>query len=206
MLIDKDMKRWNEDTLIDMASIALDNWYLEPLKDGSPSHRDWLMEMKPLYLEHYFKSDLVQGTYPIAGWVDGIYQDKDSSILLVDHKTAGDFRRWKQDASSHRYQATMYCVGAVLDESIQVGNLDEIRMHYLVSRTKGGKSERARRLVVRPELDDVALLGERVRMADRVIKEELYAPNPSWILCSERFCPFYEGCQVTKELQERVGK
>jgi len=48
----------------------------------------------------------------------------------------------------------------------------------------------------------VSMLGDRVRQVERIIKNRDFAPNPAWTLCSPRFCPFYEGCQITGELRK----
>lgn len=205
MMVGRDNQPWTAEDLVAMCHHALENWYSGKLKDGGPSHRDWLLELTPLAIEPYFKLSLVDGADPIGGWIDGVYQDKDGKILLVDQKTAGDFNRWPHDGSGHRYQATMYGVGLLLSEDFpQVTDLAEVQMHYLVSRTRTGNAalERARRVVVQPELDDVALLGARIRKAEWIIREMAYAPNPTWTLCSPKFCPFYQGCQVTGELRK----
>ena len=205
MMIGKDGDAWTVDTLIEMCHNAVRNWYEGPTKDGGPSNREWLLKLKPIAIEPYFKLDLVEGADPIGGWIDGVYADEDGKIYLVDEKTAGDFSRWPLDGDGHRFQATMYAVALVLSEDFpQVTSLDQIQMHYLINRTKSGTArlERARRVVVQPELDDVSLLGDRIREAEGIVKNNLFAPNPTWILCSQKFCPFYEGCQVTGELRK----
>lgn len=203
MMIGKDGEIWDVETLISMGEHALTNWYGVKLKDGGPSHREWLLDLEPIAIEPYFRLDLVEDADPIGGWIDGVYKDKDGNIILVDQKTAGDFSRWKPDGEGHRFQATMYGVALVLSEEFpDVTELDKISMHYLVSRTRGGNVEKARRVIVSPALDDVSMLGDRIRKVEQVIKNQEFAPNPSWILCSQRFCPFYQGCQVTGELRK----
>ena len=203
MMVGKDKEVWDVDTLVGMCSDALTNWYKVKLKDGGVSHRDWLMELEPIAIEPYFRLNLVSDADPIGGWIDGVYKNKEGKILLVDQKTAGDFSRWKPDGEGHRFQATMYAVALILSPDFpDVTELDGLEMHYLVSRTRGGNVEKARRVSVSPELDDVGMLGDRIRKAEKMIKDKEYAPNPSWILCSERFCPFFEGCQITGELRK----
>lgn len=203
MMVDKDGFKWDKETLTDMCGNALTNWYKAKTKEGEKSHREWLLELTPVAIEPYFKLDLVDNARPIGGWIDGVYKDKDGKIILVDEKTAGDFSRWPLTGEGHRYQATMYAVALLLSEDFpDVTELDQIEMTYLVSRTRGGNVEKARRVVVKPELDDVKLLGDRIREAERIINTKDYAPNPSWILCSPRFCPFYNGCRVTRELSK----
>lgn len=205
MMIGREGEVWTADTLVEMCQHAVRNWYEAPLKDGGPSNREWLLDLKPLAIEPYFKLDLVQDADPIGGWIDGVYQDQDGKIILVDEKTAGDFSRWPLNGDGHRFQATMYAVALVLSEDFpQITSLDDVQMHYLINRTRGGTArlERARRVVVQPMLDDVSLLGDRIRSAEAIVKNNLYAPNPTWTLCSQKFCPFYQGCQVTGELRK----
>jgi hypothetical protein len=203
MMVGKDGLAWDVETLTDMCEDAITNWYKVKPKDSEQSHREWLLDLTPIAIEPYFKLDLVENARPIGGWIDGVYKDKNGKIILVDEKTAGDFSRWSLSGDGHRYQATMYAVALLLSEDFpDVTELDQIEMTYLVSRTRGGNVERARRVVVKPELDDVKLLGDRIRETERVINTKDYAPNPSWILCSKRFCPFFEGCRVTKELSQ----
>jgi hypothetical protein len=62
----------------------------------------------------------------------------------------------------------------VLSEDFpEITELDKINMHYLVSRTRTGNKnlEKARHVIVKPELDDVALLGERIRQVEFIIQE-----------------------------------
>lgn len=203
MLVGKADSLLTIDTLVGMSSDALESWYKEKPKGDTQSHRDWLLDREPLEIEKYFKVDLLDGSLPVAGWIDGVYRDTDGSIIIVDQKTAGDFSRWKLDGSGHRYQASMYCVGLLLSGSYpEIVSLDSVSMTYLVSRTRGGKVERSRRVVVKPELDDVSILGDRIRMADNIIDNSLFFPNSSWNLCKAKFCSFYEGCQVTGELNK----
>lgn len=203
MLVGKDGSAWTLDTLVGMSSDALESWFKEKPKGDSQSHREWLLDREPVEIEKYFNVKLLEGSLPIAGWIDGIYKDTDGSIILVDQKTAGDFSRWKADGEGHRYQATMYCVGVLLsDDYPEIDSLDKLSMTYLVSRTRGGRVERSRRVIVKPELDDVSLLGVRIRTVDDIIYNTRFAPNPTWNLCSPRFCAFYNGCQVTGELRK----
>ena len=205
MMMNKDGEPWTAEDLVAMCHHALRNWYSQPTKDKGPSHREWLLELKPIAIEPYFKLQLVADADPIGGWIDGVYQDETGKVYLVDQKTAGDFSRWPLDGEGHRFQATMYATALVLSEDFpQVQNLSDIQMYYLVSRTRTGTPalERARRVIVQPELDDVALLGDRIRRVEWIMKEKAYAPNPTWGLCSPKYCPFYNGCQVTGELRK----
>jgi len=201
MMVGKKGEKWTKDTLADMASAATENWFSAKLKDGGVPHREWLLELEPVAIEPYFRLDLVDGALPVGGWIDGVYKRTTGEFLVVDQKTAGDFSRWPADASGHRYQATMYTVAVLLSDDFPEIDKYDIEMHYLVSRTRVGNVERARRVSLKPDFNDVANLGDRVRQAERIMAMQDYAPNPAWNLCSARFCPFYKGCQVTGELR-----
>lgn len=206
MMVGKKGEPWTLGTLTEMVSAAVENWYSAKLKDGSVPHREWLMDMEPVAIEPYFKLQLVEDTLPIGGWMDGIYRKPSGELIVVDEKTAGDFSRWPDDGSGHRNQATMYTVAVLLSPDFPEVNVYDIEMHYLVSRTRVGNVERARRVTVKPDLSDVAYMGTRIREAQHIMDTQSYAPNPAWNLCSSRFCPFYEGCQVTGELRKVPDK
>jgi hypothetical protein len=190
----------NEDAVSE-AQAAVRHWYSTPTSDG-PSHREWLEDYDALAIEPYFRQPLVDGAKPIAGWIDGVYQHRETGeVILVDHKTANNFSRWGRDGDEHRHQAAMYAVALVLDPAYPVTELP--RMVYLVSRkTKGrGKTfEGARRVIVQPILEDVRRLGERIREAENLVASENYTRRPEWGLCKPEWCVFYEKCMKTGEL------
>jgi hypothetical protein len=186
------------------ARAAVRNFF-RPLKDGSPSHRDWLQDYEPVAVEQYFKLPLVEGAKPIGGTVDGIYRDQAGKLLLIDHKTADSFSRWGKEGDEHRKQATLYSVAVALSPEYAATEL--IPMHYLVVRRREGKSkqfESARRVQVLPSLADVQVLGDRVREAERKVRDMDFVRNPAWVLCDARWCPFYQQCVVTGELSGTV--
>lgn len=180
---------------------ALRHWYQTPTKDGDLPHRLWLAQYEPVAIEPYFNLALVDGAKPIAGWIDGVYRGKDGKLCLIDHKTANTFSRWGRDGNEHRAQATMYAVALTLSDDYDTDEL--VPMHYLVSRKSRGRGssfEGARRVTVQPILEDVRVLGDRIRTAEKITAEETYTRRPDWVLCSEQWCPHYEHCIVTKEL------
>jgi hypothetical protein len=73
----------------------------------------------------------------------------------------------------------------------------------MVSRTSGSTRsnfEHTKLVRVQPTIQDVKLLGDRIRLAEKIIVEETYATKTDWPLCSAKWCPFFEGCQVTGDL------
>jgi hypothetical protein len=192
----------DDDAAVEAARHAVRHWYQTPTKDGGPSHREWLAAYEPVAIEPYFRLPLVEQARPVAGWIDGVYRHKESGdIILVDHKTANNFSRWGHDGAEHRAQATMYSTALVMSPDYPVEHL--VPMVYLAARKSRGRShsfEGARRVTVQPILDDVRVLGDRIRVAEKIIGEESYVRRPEWVLCSAEWCPHHEGCMVTGDL------
>jgi hypothetical protein len=172
------------------------------LKNWDEFVRPYLDLHTPIAIEPEFTIPLVDGAKPIGGYLDGVYRDGETGeIFLLDHKTAKDLSRWK-DAEGHRHQAAMYAAAMVMSPDFpEITELPEMR--YLVVRTS--RSTRAnfepfRLVTVRPDLEDVRVLGDRIRMAEQIVAEERYVRKPEWILCSAVWCPFHERCMGTEEL------
>lgn len=170
---------------------ALRNWY-------TGGHRDWVMQYEVVAIEPEFTLPLVMGARPIGGYIDAIYLDRDTNTrFVVDHKTAKDFSRWR-NADGHRHQAAMYAAALVLsDDFPEITELPE--MVYMVTRTSISTRkdfEPTRIIRVQPDFEDVRMLGDRIREAEAKVASENYQTKTNWPLCSAKWCPFYEGCQV----------
>jgi len=185
-----------QEELIVNCLAAISNWY-------NKGHREWLSQFTPVAIEPEFTLAFVDGARPIGGYIDAIYCDVNDNHFIVDHKTAKDFSRWR-DGEGHRYQAAMYSAALVLsDDFPQITELPE--MVYMVTRTTSSNRkdfEPIRTIRVQPTLDDVKLLGDRIRTAERIVSEETYSKKTDWPLCSVKWCPFFNGCQVTGELSK----
>ena len=180
-----------DDTSSTMARAAVTNWYSSALKNKDKSHRDWLAMMTPVTIEGYFNFKLVNGAMPIGGTIDGVYLTLDSRYHVVDLKTSKDMSRWKLDGEGKRLQATMYSVAVQLEYS-----LDYLpAVTYTVARTNS-VGETARRVTIQPDLEDVRVLGNRIREAQQIVDTERYTKNTSWHLCDARWCSHYQGCMV----------
>ena len=195
----------DDKTVVDAAKAALKNWYSKPMKDGEPAHREWLMGHEPVAIEPYFRTPLVEGAKPIAGWIDGVYKNSyTGKLMLIDHKTAKFLSRWGYEGNEHRHQATLYSTALALTEGLDY--MPE--MVYLVARPAAGRGasfEHARRVTVQPDLLDVAELGDRVRLAEDLVARQDFVRRPEWVLCDERWCPFYDRCMGTGELAGTVN-
>jgi hypothetical protein len=176
------------------ARIAVRNWYQAETKEG-PCHREWLARWTPVSIEEYFNFPLVDDAMPIGGTMDAIYVDEAGVYHVVDLKTAKDMGRWKSSGEGKRLQATMYSVAVQLRF-----NLDYLPdVTYAVVRTNK-TGEVAKRVHIQPDLEDVRVLGQKIRDAQHVLNNEDYVKNPSWNLCRAEWCPHYQGCMVTGEL------
>lgn len=177
------------------AVTACANWYKAKMKDKTASHKDWLAQMTPVAIEEYFNFPLVENAMPIGGTIDGVYLDNDGRYHVVDLKTSKDMSRWKDSGEGKRLQATMYSVAVQLRF-----NLDYLPpVTYAVARTNK-TGETAKRVHVQPDLEDVRMLGLKIREAQRIVDTEDYVKNPSWNLCRAQWCPHYDGCMVTNQL------
>lgn len=178
------------------------HWWDAPCtEDGELlSHRDYLLTLNPVAIEPYFKMPLVDGALPVAGWVDGVYWDPAHKLYrLVDLKTSNDLSRWKADDPAKRYQATMYSVALQLSDILPEPIDYFAPMTYtIVKSLKGGTV--SKRITLQPDLNDVKILGERIRSAEHIVKQDVFPQNTSWYLCSSTWCPHYQRCVVTGEL------
>lgn len=172
---------------------AIKNWY--------ETHRETVLNWQVVAIEPEFTLPLVDDARPIGGYIDAVYRDDTGKLFIVDWKTAKNFDRWR-NGDGHRTQAAMYATALVLSEDFpEITELPE--MVYVVTRTATSirkDFEKGRIIKVQPSIEDVRLLGDRIRAAETIVKTEAYTTKPEWPLCSKQWCPFFEGCQVTKEL------
>jgi hypothetical protein len=168
--------------------------------------KPYLSRFEPLALEPEFTINLVDGAMPVGGYIDGVYRDPiDGQIFVIDHKTAGNFSRWR-DADGHRHQAAMYSAALAMSEDFpEITYMPEMR--YLLVRTSIGTRsnfEPFRIITLQPDLEDVRVLGERVRMAEHKVATNDYTKNTRWPLCSEVWCPYFDKCVRGTELSGTV--
>lgn len=186
----------------DKATVALNHWWHTPYDDDGESLRDRLMGMRPVLAEPYFRVDAGSSPRPLHGYIDWVgYNHDDGVWVIVDHKSAGSYGRWPRDGAGHEVEAATYTVGALRAAGIPVSG--PVRMEWHVTRTAEGQNSRfeGARLVTRTvDRYDEMLLGDTVQIADRIVDEGRFETNTSWNLCSQKWCPFWRGCQVTGEL------
>jgi hypothetical protein len=168
--------------------------------------RPYLEQYEMVALEPEFTINLVDGAQPIGGYIDGIYRDPaDGTVFIIDHKTVGNFNRWR-NTDSHRHQAAMYAVALVLSEDFpQITELPEMR--YLLVRTSTGTRsnfEPSRILTLQPDMEDVYVLGDRIRQAEHKVLMSDFEKKTSWPLCSPMWCSYYDRCVLGNELSGTV--
>jgi len=173
---------------------AVGNWY--------SFHRPTVLGWEVLAIEPEFTLPLVADARPIGGYIDAVYTDPATGVIfVVDWKTAKSFDRWR-DGDSHRTQAAMYATALVLSEDFpQITELPE--MVYMVTRTSTSVRkdfEKGRMIRVQPGIEDVRLLGDRIRAAEQKVENEDFSTKTDWPLCSAKWCPFFQGCQVDGSL------
>lgn len=186
---------------LEAALQALGYWWAYEV-DERGSLRDVLLTYRPVAVEPYFNVAHPSGER-IHGYIDWLgYDPASSSWVVIDHKTAGSFGRWPEGGGGHEREAAVYLVGSEVAAALPVGK-GAVRMEWHIARKGKGKTDRweAARLVSRALADyDRKVLGLQLQSAADVVAREGYEPNPSWNLCSQKWCAFYTGCQVTGEL------
>ena len=168
--------------------------------------RPYLEQYEPVALEPEFTINLVAGAMPIGGYIDGIYRDPaDGRLFVIDHKSVGNFSRWRS-TDGHRHQAAMYAVALVLSEEFpEITELPEMR--YLLVRTSLGTRsnfEPSRILTLQPDMEDVRVLGDRIRKAEALVAARAFEKNTAWPLCSPVWCSYYDRCVLGGELSGTV--
>lgn len=180
------------------ACTAIDHWWDTPYDDTGQSLRDRLMSFRPVLAEPYFRVGTELSTRPLHGYIDWAGYDHDTGEwVIVDHKSARTFGRWPRDGSGHEVEAAVYTAGSLEAAGIPVSG--PVRMEWHVARTQAGSNSRfegARLVTRRVDRFDRQLLADTVILADRTVDEGRFETNPGWALCSQKWCPFWRGCQV----------
>jgi hypothetical protein len=177
--------------VVDSAREAVRLWFEQPyVKDGVP-----LINIskgrKCLGTEIYLEADHPDSKRGLQGTLDALYETE-YGLTIVDYKTASSFRKWTYDQPpSIEAAAYMWLVSQNYDSF-------QYSFEWHIVSPKEGKT----RLVSAGNMtpDQLAKLSTSLRDADTLVKYSAFRPNPDWNLCQRKWCPFYEGCQVTGEL------
>lgn len=182
----------DRDGMLGLVDSAVGNWWDVDAGDGL-TLRETLDLWTPVAVEPYFSCETEAGS--IHGYIDWIGQD-DNGWVVVDYKTASSLRRWPAVQDGIGIEAAVYLTAAVASDVLPAD--ENVRMEWHVAVTKGRGARRVMGPTFSPEL--VEFLRDRIGAAEQMVAERRLPTKPTWNLCSERWCPFYHGCQVTGSL------
>lgn len=199
------MDQWFEhemdpEFVMELAAESVRIWWNEPAKDGEQevgTLRDVLMSRNHLYSERYISAAYANTDVPLTGTLDWI-GEKDGEHIIVDFKTASSFRKWTYKQTPGIEEA-VYRYLAHADPDLTIRNL---RFEWHVVSAKEGRAR-----LIHGSNDGLALLGildNAIKDATVLAKYDAFRPRPDWSLCQRKWCQFYEGCQVTKQLSPNV--
>ena len=154
--------------------------------------RRQLLTYTPLETEWAFRVPTPGSPLPMRGFIDWVGRDADGVLTVIDWKSASNLRRWG-NGNNQPIEAASYLLGAAEWEPDGPRRIE----WHVVSR-KGESRILVGPSVVGDEIDpsfEAAVLAAQAMLDDRA-----FTPNPSWNLCSDRWCPFYHGCQVSGSL------
>lgn len=200
-----DKHETNVEDTIHGVEVALDHWWSAAIPAGQlgagGSMRGRLLSMRPVAVEPYFRVAMAATRYGMHGFIDWLgYDHEGGSWVVVDHKTAGSFRRWPLGGGGHEVEAGAYLVGAEVSHGLPVAGPARMEWHVTRKETGGPRFQPVR--VVHS--DNLPMLREvldiQLAAADGRVDRREFVTNTAWNLCSPKWCPHYEGCQVTGEL------
>lgn len=155
--------------------------------------REKMLTYTPLAVERHYEVSVYTDKPTLRGYLDWIGRDEDGVVTVVDYKSAADTRRWT-DADKHLVEAAVYLYLASTDEAFEN---EPVRMEWHVI-PRRGEPTILRGPTMNPDL--AYFIFQQLAAAQTIMDEAAYKPNPSWNLCSDRWCNFYHGCQVSGQL------
>jgi len=179
------------DQAIEWAVDLFATWYDSPI-------RQQLLTYTPLAVEPHLEIKSPVPPHNLRGYLDWIGRDADGVLTVVDYKSASNLSRWKS-ADNHILEAAVYLY---LAASSEWWSGDEpIRMEWHVVSRKGDTH-----ILEGPTFDSEIseFLIQQLGAAQAMTDAKAWKPNPSWGLCSDRWCAFYHGCQVTGALSPEL--
>lgn len=177
---------------------ALFNFFYYKVDNDLTMH-EYILQFDPVYIESYFKVDLIPGSLPVAGWIDVVYRRDDGSFFIADFKTAKNFSFWNRD-TSYINQATFYA--ASLSASSDFPEVSELLpFEFLIMRKDRGKTKQfigSKIVRCKPTDSDVVNMVNRIVTADSIVAAEEFPLNTGSKFCNEKFCPFFKDCAGAK--------
>ena len=171
-------------------------WAAELTYDWYHSNvRQTLLTYTPIEVEPHIEVGVYIGKPNLRGYLDWLGRDANGVVTIIDYKSASNTKRWT-DWKHHLIEASVYLyLASTLFEN------ERIRMEWHVVPRSGEPV-----ILEGPSMDpDLAyFVLQRISEAQAIVDANAYKTNPSWNLCSERWCNFYHGCQVTGQLSPDV--
>lgn len=179
------------DKAVEWASQLTETWHESDV-------RQQLLSYSPLDVEPHIETETVPGPHSLRGYIDWIGRDAEGVATIIDYKSASNMKRWG-NAEHHLVEAATYLWLSCSYEKFTPG--EPVRMEWHVVSRKGDT-----RIVEGPYLDSdlSTFLFDRVNEANAIWDGMLFAPKPSWGLCSPHWCTFYHGCQVSGALSPEM--
>jgi len=177
----------DEQTAVEWAIDLFTTWYDSPV-------RRQMLTYTPLAVEPHIEVPSPIGPHNLRGYLDWVGRDADGVLTVVDYKSSSSLSRWSSP-DKHILEAAVYLY---LVATTDWWSGDEpIRMEWHVVSRKGDS-----KILEGPTFDAEvqAFLIDQLASAQRMVDSRGWKTNPSWGLCSDRWCPFYHGCQVTGAL------
>lgn len=174
-------------TATDWALSLTESWYNSEV-------RRTLLTYTPMAVEPHIEVPVLKGKPNLRGYLDWLGRDADGTMTVVDYKSASNLRRW-EDWKNHLIEASVYLY--LVSASGMADENEPIRMEWHVM-TRTGEATILRGPTFDADLSYFVL--QRLSEAQAKMDEGRYLTNPSWGLCSDRWCAFYHGCQVSGTL------
>lgn len=166
-------------------------WAMDLANTWSASDiRTTLLGYTPLAVEHKFQVDVEGSDLPLRGFIDWYGLDPEGHPTIIDWKSASNMRRWG-NGDNQPIEAAVYLYGAMASG---LTDGQPVRMEWhIVSR----KDET--RILRGPSFnhDMVDFVSRLIADANLIYSTRSFQTKPTWNLCSDRWCPFYHGCQVS---------
>ena len=153
--------------------------------------REQLLTYTPLAVEPHLETERTPGPNTLRGYLDWVGRDADGVLTVIDYKSASGLQRWN-NPEHHLLEAAVYLY-LVSTSDYWSGN-EPIKMEWhVVSRKDDAKILEGQTF----SPDIIGFVHDRLAEAQAVVDGNMFIPNPSWGLCSQRWCTFYHGCQTT---------
>lgn len=177
----------DERNAVDWAMGLTETWY------GSEVRRT-LLTYTPIAVEPHIEVPVHEEWPNLRGYLDWIGRDANGVATVIDYKSASNLKRWG-DWKNHLIEASTYLYLA--DASGMLDEDEPVRIEWHVV-TRGGESDILIGPVFNADLRYFVL--QRMSEAQKRFDTNNFPTNPSWGLCSQRWCAFYHGCQVSGTL------